>query len=119
MEGGFGSFVSTRRGASRARATGRTECRFDHRPVQRRFGLRGKRAQRRHRAVFVPGFALVLVLGSAGRRDQRLEGFRHFGGRAEAIVRADREQPVDDRDQAVGEARPDVRDRDMTLAGSA
>ena len=65
-----------------------------------------------------PWFRARAALGSSGRRDQRLEGFRRFGGRAEAIVRAEREQTVDDRDQAVGEALPDVRDRDMRLPDS-
>ena len=99
--------------ASRA-GTGRTECRFDQRPVQRRFGLRGN-GRDAGTGPLRPWFRARPALGSAGRRDQRLEGFRRFGGRAEAIVRADREQTVDDRDQAVGEARPDVRDRDVTL----
>ncbi len=94
--------------------TGRTECRFDQRPVQRGFGLRGQ-GLHVDSGPLRPGFRAGPALGSAGRRDQRLEGFRRLGGRAKAIVRVGREQSVDDRDQAVGEARPDVRDRDMTL----
>ena len=113
-EGGFGSFAVHKARGFAGAVTGRTECRFDQRPVQRRFGLRGN-GRSAGTGPLRPWFRARAALGSAGRRDQRLEGFRHFGGRAEAIVRADREQTVDDRDQAVGEARPDVRDRDMTL----
>ncbi len=93
--------------------TGRTECRFDQRPVQRRFGLRGN-GRSAGPGLLRPRFRARPTLGPAGWRDQCLEGFRRFGGRAKAIVRADREQTVDDRDQAVGEVRPDVRDRDVT-----
>ena len=61
---------------------------------------------------------LRTAVGLVRRRDQRLQGFGHLRRGGEAVVRANRQESIDDPDQADGDAGSDVRDRDVPLADS-
>ena len=118
VEGGFGSCLSTSRGDSwrRDRADG-VPIRSATSPA----ALQAPRERTRAPApgFFVPGFVLVPRSSRPAGGKSASRASADFGGRAKAIGRTDREQTVDDRGQAVGEVRPDVRDRDVTPRESA